>query len=382
MRPFNFPPLKMPEGIGELRQQVRDFLKSELTHLSAAERAQSWTGFDAKFSARLGQQGWIGMVWPKAFGGGGRSLLERYAVLEELLVAGAPVGAHWIADRQSGALLLRFGTEKLQYQYLPAMARGELFFCIGMSEANAGSDLASVKTHATKVDGGWLINGSKLWTTNVDKAHMMIALVRTSKHGESRHAGLSQFLIDLKSPGVTINPIVDHTGASHFGEMFLTDVFVPDDMLLGKEGDGWKQVTAELALERSGPERYLSSYRLFHALLAATEGRQDLSDQTVGLVGSLAAELWTLRQMSISVVGQLARGETPATEAAIVKDLGAAFEQGLPHRVQATLGDDVQIDNHPALEAVLNYLLKASPSFSLRGGTKEILRNIIAKGVL
>jgi len=376
---LNFTPLKMPSDVGVLRQQVREFLSTELAAMTGPQRAHSWSGFDAEFSRKLGQKNWIGMMWPQKYGGHERSAIERYVVIEELLAAGAPVAAHWIADRQSGAQLLRYGNETLLQRYLPEMARGELYFCIGMSEPNAGSDLASIKTIAQRVEGGWLINGAKLWTTNVERAHMMIALVRTSKDEKNRHGGLSQFLIDLSSPGVEVKGISDHQGERDFGEVFLTDVLVADEMLLGNEGDGWSQVNAELALERSGPERYLSSYRLIEELL--TSVADDPSDIVVNMMGDIASELWTLRQMSMSVAGQLSQGGNPTLEAAIVKDLGACFEQNLPVIVQAALGEDVSIDRDSSLYQVLSYLLRASPAFSLRGGTREILRGIIAKGM-
>lgn len=381
---LSFTPLAMPPEIGALRQQVRAFLSEELSDMSAVQRARSWSGFDAEFSRKLGEQGWIGMTWPEQYGGHERSAIERYVVIEELLAAGAPVAAHWIADRQSGAQLLRYGSDELKQRYLPAMARGELYFCIGMSEPNAGSDLASIKTTATRVEGGWQVNGAKLWTTHVEKAQVMIALVRTSKRDEkNRHGGMSQILIDLSSPGVEVRGITDHQGDCHFGEVFLNEVLVDEHMLLGVEGEGWSQVNAELALERSGPERYMSSYRLLHQLLVAM--KDDPSELVVNAVGEIAAEFWTLRQMSMSVAGQLSRGENPSLEAAIVKDLGACFEQRLPALVQAILGDDVMAEpvGEPdgELYEVLSYLLRASPSFSLRGGTREILRGIIAKGL-
>jgi alkylation response protein AidB-like acyl-CoA dehydrogenase len=377
---FRFTPLEMPADIGQLRTQVRAFLDEELSGMTGLERARSWSGFDAEFSRKLGEKGWIGMMWPQQYGGHERSAIERYVVIEELLAAGAPVAAHWIADRQSGAQLLRYGSEDIIQRYVPAMARGELFFCIGMSEPNAGSDLASIKTSATRVEGGWQINGAKLWTTHVEKAHMMIALVRTSKRDDSnRHGGMSQFLIDLSTPGVEVRGITDHQGESHFGEVFLNDVVVGEDMLLGTEGEGWSQVNAELALERSGPERYLSSYRLLEELLLAV--KEDPSETVITMLGEMAAEFWTLRQMSMSVAGQLSRGENPSLEATIVKDLGACFEQKLPATVQANLGDDVACTKDSSLHQVLSFLLRASPSFSLRGGTREILRGIIAKGL-
>jgi alkylation response protein AidB-like acyl-CoA dehydrogenase len=379
MGTFNFEPLELPPETRVLREELRAFLREELAEATPRERARSWSGYDAGFSRRLGANGWIGMTWPRAYGGHERSALERYVVIEELLAAGAPVAAHWIADRQSGALLLRYGTEEMRRRYLPAMARGELYCCIGMSEPGSGSDLASIRTHATPTDGGWLVNGSKLWTTYADRAQLMIALVRTRRTEDSRHAGLSQLLIDLASPGISVRAIVDHTGGEHFAEVFFTDVFVPEAMLLGQEGEGWVQVNAELALERSGPERYLSSYRLLEELVRAAG--EHPPPQLTELIGNLTAELWTLRQMSLSVAGQLARGATPSLEAAVVKDLGARFEQEMPPLVQAALDGETDTPAGRALEQVLDYLLRASPSFSLRGGTREILRGIIARGL-
>jgi len=376
---FNFTPLKMPPDVASLRRAVRAFLDTELAELKAVDKAQSWAGYSADFSRKLAAKGWVGMTWPKALGGSEASALHRYVVIEELLAAGAPVAAHWIADRQSGTLLVRYASEAVQQRFVPAMARGEMFFCIGMSEPNSGSDLASIKTKAHRVDGGWVINGSKLWTTNAHRSQIMIALVRTTAQGQARHAGLSQFIIDLSSEGVKINSIADHLGARHFGEIFFDNVFVSDDMLLGAEGDGWNQVNSELALERSGPERYLSSYRLFAELLESLDGECD--DATTQTIGEITADLWTLRQMSMSIAGQLAEGSEPSLEASMVKDLGACFEQNLPHSVQAGIGASIPSDRDSDLSETLSYLLMASPAFSLRGGTREILRGIIARGL-
>jgi len=378
MQNFSFVPAEMPAGTAALREEVRTFLRGQLTTLSAVQRAHSWMGFDADFSRKLGARGWIGMAWPKRYGGHERSALERYVVLEELLAAGAPVAAHWIADRQSGPLLLRFGTEEQRQRFLPAIARGEQYFCIGFSEPDTGSDLAAVRTRARKVAGGWRVDGTKLWTTLADRAHVMIALVRTSGETDARRVGLSQLLIELASPGITVRPVLDLAGESHFNEVVFNDVWVGDEMLIGREGQGWQQATAELSLERSGPERYLSSYQLMLELLAAA-GPQP-SEAVRLLIGELSCELWTLRQMSLSVAGQLASGKDPALEAAIVKDLGSCFEQRLPTAVQAILDESLQGTN-AALLGVMKYLLQTSPSFSLRGGTREILRGIIARGL-
>ena len=376
MTSFRFDPVELPAGVPALRDELRTFLAAELPAQPAERRANCWAQFDADFSRKLGARGWIGMVWPKRYGGHERGALERYVVLEELLAAGAPVAAHWIADRQSGMAILRYGSEAQRERWLPGMVRGEVYTCIGMSEPGAGSDLASVRTRATRVDGGWRISGQKIWTTHARHCQLMIALVRTRPDAE-KHAGLSQFLIEIATPGVRVRPIVDLVGDAHFSEVFFDDAFVPDGALLGPEGAGWKQVTGELSLERSGPERYLSSFALFVELLRAAGPAP--GETLRALIGRSAAQLWTLRQMSLSVAGQLAAGRDPMLEAAVVKDLGNEFEQELPRLVQAAIGDDLA--RHSDLARVLAYLLQVAPSFSLRGGTREILRGIIARGL-
>jgi alkylation response protein AidB-like acyl-CoA dehydrogenase len=384
MSAFAFDPVALPASIGALREEVRAFLRDELCERIPAERrANSWSVFDAAFSRKLARRGWIGMTWPRRYGGAERSALERYVLLEELLAAGAPVGAHWIADRQSGPALLRYGSEAQRERFLPAIVNAECFFCIGMSEPNAGSDLASVRTRGVKTADGWRITGQKLWTTHAQRAHMMIALVRTGTEDDKakRHEGLSQFLVDMKTPGITVRPIPDLAGEVHFNEVFFDDVRVPHDMLLGQEGQGWQQCTSELSLERSGPERYLSSHALFVELMRSAAAPADTSDVLRQAIGRMAAEIWTLRQMSLSVAGQLSAGRDPAVEAAVVKDLGNSFEQDLPRRVQAIADTGLALEDDTPLARVLALLLQTSPSFSLRGGTREILRGIIARGL-
>ena len=378
MTGVRFAPVVLPPAAVAMRARIRAFIAAQAPLGDAPLRANSWSVGDAAFSRKLGAAGFIGMTWPAQYGGGGYSVLERYVVQEELLAAGAPVGMHWIADRQTGALLLRFGTEEQRARYLPAMARGEIFTCIGMSEPQAGSDLAAVRTNAARVAGGWRVNGQKLWTSNAHHSALMVTLVRTTP-GSERHQGLTQLLVDLRAPGITIRPILDLTGAHAFNEVFFDDIFVPDSMLLGREGDGWAQVTAELALERSGPERYLSSFALLRELVRAVGPCPD--DATAGLIGRAVAEMWTLRGMSLAVAARIAAGEGAATEAAIVKDMGNLFEQELPRLVQAGLPGGVDLDSHPDLARTLALLVQTAPSFSLRGGTREILRGIIARGL-
>lgn len=377
------PPGILPPEAETLRAEVRAFLDEHLADYPSVKRARSWSGSDPAFSRLMGKQGWIGMTWPNQYGGGGRSALERYVVLEEMLAAGAPVAAHWIADRQSGPLLLNFGTEDQRQRILPAITRGECFFCIGMSEPNSGSDLASIRTRAEHTAEGWRVNGSKIWTSKAHLAHYMIALVRTRPTDpENRHAGLSQFLIDMTTPGITVRPIRNMTGEDMFNEVFLDDVIVPDDMLIGTEGGGWGQVTAELAFERSGPERYLSSHQLLVELVRELEA--DPTPTNAREIGRLAAHMAALRQMSLAVATLLQAGQSPNLAAELVKELGVAFEQDLPGRAQALvdrtplLGED---GNGTDFDQVLAYITQASRSFSLRGGTREIIRGIIARGL-
>jgi alkylation response protein AidB-like acyl-CoA dehydrogenase len=219
---------------------VRAFLAEERAADHWRPRADVWlSGWDERFSRELGRRGWLGMTIPAEYGGAGASPLDRYVVTEELLAAGAPVAAHWVADRQIGPSLLRFGTEAQRRRFLPGIVAGEVYFGIGMSEPDAGSDLAAVRTKAEKVDGGWALTGTKVWTSGAHHAHAFFALARSSPRDESnRHAGLSQFLVELDSPGVRIRPIPLLTGAHHFNEVVFDRVFVPDDMVFGEIGAG------------------------------------------------------------------------------------------------------------------------------------------------
>jgi alkylation response protein AidB-like acyl-CoA dehydrogenase len=379
MRTFHFDPSDLPPETESLRTEVRAFLRETLGDERPLRRARSWGGFDREFSRKIGSRGWIGMTWPKRYGGHERSALERYVVLEEMLAAGAPVSAHWVADRQSGPLLLRFGTEAQRERFLPRIAQGELAFAIGMSEPDSGSDLASIRTRAERTDGGYRVNGTKVWTSNAHLSDYMIALFRTQSIPGKKHEGLTQFLVDVKSPGINIRPIIDLSGAHHFNEVVFQDVFVPEDMRVGAEGGGWAQVTTELAFERSGPERYLSSFALLTELVR--EASKTPSERASVTVGRLVAHLATLRQMSVAVAGMLQAGKNPNLEAAVVKDLGTNYEQETPEVVHALLGVEPTLAHGSELQRVLAYLVQTAPSFSLRGGTREILRGIIARGL-
>lgn len=370
---FTIFPFDVPGDVDALRAEVREFLSRHKVKLGVPN---CWVVGDPEFSKALGTAGFLGMTLPKAVGGHDRHPLERYVVIEELLAVGAPVGAHWIADRQTAPLILRYGSAEAKANYLPGMCAGEIFACIGLSEPGAGSDLASVRSTARLTADGWRLSGQKIWTSGAHLSHVMLALVR-SEEGSERNAGLSQFLIPMDAPGVMIRPIIDMAGEHHFNEVFFDDVLLPEWALVGTRGQGWSQATAELALERSGPERYLSSHVLMTALIDAAGPNPE--PQLRGLIGELTAELWTLRQMSMSTAAKLAAGEDPMVEASMVKDLGNSFEQALPQRVQALV--DCPALRQDDLARLMRSLLIAAPSFSLRGGTREIIRGIIARGL-
>lgn len=362
------------------RSDVKAFLQTELPDAPIDVRSRSWLAFDADFSRKLARRGWVGVTLPRQYGGAELDAFCRFVLVEELLAAGAPVGAHWIADRQSGPLILKFGSDAQKEKYLPLICRGEIFFGIGMSEPNSGSDLASVSSRAVRTETGWRLNGRKIWTTNGHKCDYIIALVRTSGTSADRHGGLSQFIVDMKQPGVTVRPVTDLTGDAHFSEIFFDDVELPEDALIGQAGDGWNQVTAELAFERSGPERLYSSIVLLDGwrkhLRESGQWEQHLEK-----LGQFTSHLATLRQMSIAVTAKLAAGESPVVEAALVKDIGTEFEQAIPAAIEAAMASD---PNHACSDELLRataYVSHMAPTFSLRGGTREILRGMIARGL-
>ncbi|OBI40840.1 acyl-CoA dehydrogenase family protein [Mycobacterium sp. E796] len=355
-----------------LRAEVRQFLAEQRAAGLFTPSVDAWlTGWDETFTAALAARGWLGMTVPARYGGHGRSFLERFVVTEELLAAGAPVAAHWIADRQIVPSLLKYGSELQKMEFLPRIVRGECFFGIGMSEPDSGSDLASVRTRATPVEGGWALTGTKVWTSGAHRAHAFIALARTAPMDPAnRHGGLSQFIVDLRSPDVHVRPIISMNGAHHFNEVILDEAFVADTMVFGEIGSGWRQVTSELSFERSGPERFLSTF----VLLA--EAAEYIATQRISRdnhLGALVARVAALHHMSSAVAGALQRHDPADVCAAVVKVLGTGTE-----------GDIAEFaDLCGCSDAMFSTLVRAAldqrPGFTLRGGTNEVLRGVIAR---
>lgn len=362
--------------LDELRGRVREFLAEQIAAGSFVPAVDTWlTRADPEFTRALAARGWLGMTIPEQYGGHGRTFLERYVVTEELLAAGAPVATHWIADRQAAPSLLEYGTEDQKQRFLPGIAAGEICWAIGMSEPDTGSDLASVRTRGTWVDGGWRISGTKLWTSGAHHADAFFALVRTAPlDTEHRHDGLSQFIVLLDSPGVTVRPVISMSGHHHFNEVVLDEVFIPDELVFGEIGRGWRQVTGELGYERSGPERFLSTLGVLDGLVDAVAADEAPADPRIGAtLGRMVA----LRRMSTAVAESLQRGEKADLSASVVKILGTTVEGDI-----ADLADEIV--GYAADDRIAD-LIRAGvwqrPGFTLRGGTNEILRGVVARGL-
>lgn len=369
--------------LAKLRMSIRDFLTADRASFGWEPAVDSWLAkWDPDFSARLAGAGFVGLTIPTEYGGHGLGHLHRYVVTEELLAHGAPVAAHWIADRQVAPGLLAYGSEEQRRGLLPRIVAAKLYSAIGMSEHGAGSDLAAVKTRAVATDGGWLLAGTKVWTSGAHVAHQIVVLARTSPPDpQHRHAGFSQFIVPTDAAGIRISPIRLMNGEHHFNEVTFDDVFVADSDVLGEIGNGWHQVTAELSFERSGPERILSTATLIFAALRALDG-QIVDDRTAAEVGDLMARMISLRQLSVSVARTLSEGRDAASRAALVKDLGTRFEQDSVELV-ADLIDciDPRSSHAERLRGLLATARLHSPLFTLRGGTNEVLRGLVAKGM-
>jgi 3-oxocholest-4-en-26-oyl-CoA dehydrogenase alpha subunit len=369
-----------------LRDEVRAFLAADLPRGTFLPGLGFNAAKDPAFSRRLGEMGWLGMALPAAYGGHDRSAVDRFIVVEELLRWGAPVGHHWVADRQSGPVIAKFGTEAQKQRFLPGICRGELSFCIGMSEPDSGSDLASISSKAVRVDGGWVLDGRKVWTTSAHEHDWIIVLCRTTPKGESpdNRVGLSQLIVDLRGPGVTATPIPFIDGTADFCEVVFDSVFVPDDLVLGSIGEGWAQNTSELAYERGGPDRWLSSYLLIEELLRRDGSHTDgafVSNDLLDLLGDAVANYWVLHNLSLSVARSIDKGEAPAIESSLVKEMGTRFEQDVVTAVLAYLDQAPNTADTSILGQLVMTSALTQPSFTVRGGTNEVLRSVVSKGL-
>ncbi|HMN79094.1 MAG TPA: acyl-CoA dehydrogenase family protein [Burkholderiaceae bacterium] len=374
-------PERLDGPLAALRREVRAFVREELERGGFEPQCDSWLrGADRAFSRRLGERGWLGMTWPRRYGGHERSQRERFVVIEELLAAGAPVAGHWVAERQVGPSILRHGTEEMRLALLPPIARGESVFGACYSEPDVGSDLASVRTRAERVDGGWRIHGTKVWTSQGHVADKLIVLCRTGEPDGIKHRGLSMLIVELPAQGVTIRPILLLTGEHHFNQVTFDGVFVPDSRVLGAAGEGWKVITGDLAFERSGPERFMSTLPLLDELIGKAQSMPP-DDRAAAAIGELVSRYWSLRSMSIGVAALMERGADPNTEAALVKDLGTRFEADVAHAARDLFDVVPTLASADRFERFVAESVLHSPAYTLRGGANEILRGIVARGL-
>lgn len=329
----------------------------------------SWiNGFSAEFSRTLAEHGWIGMTWPEEHGGGGRPNIERIIMGEEMISVGAPIAASWFADRQMGPGLIAFGTDEQRAEFLPGILSGETTWCIGMSEPDAGSDLASLKTSAVRDGDHWVVNGQKIWTSFAAVADYCYLICRTSSEGPP-HRGVSEIIVPMELPGIEVRPIKDMTANEHFCEVFFTDVRVPIENLVGVEGDAFKQTMAQLEHERGGIDRLVSNRPLFDRAVAVADGDDPIVRQEI-------AALEIGYRLGRILVYREALKQAPAGFSAATKCFCTEHEQRVADFAARILGPAATAD------AELAKAIAYAPGYTIMGGTSNIMRNILGERLL
>jgi alkylation response protein AidB-like acyl-CoA dehydrogenase len=350
-------------------------LAAEATALAASwsqvtdRREDSWlVGDDPAFSAELARRGWLGMTWPTAVGGGGRSALERFVVFEALIAGGAPVARSWFADRQIGPTLLQFGTDEQRAAYLPGIIDGTSSWCIGMSEPDAGSDVAAIATRAVRNGDTWMVDGQKIWTSGAERARYCYLVCRTDPDAPA-HEGLSELIVPMDSPGITVVPITDATAGRHFCEVFFDGVQVPATNLVGTQNNAFCQIMRQMEHERGGIDRLVSNRALYLDAQAAADTTDPLVRQELAALesGYRIGRLLVLRE----VLGQAPRGFSAAT-----KTFCTEFEQRVAAFCAQVAGPAALLDGRVATNSVY------APAYTLMGGTTQVLRNILGERVL
>ncbi len=370
------------EGQNKFRQEVRDFLEREIKKGYWVPTCDAWVqGFNPDFTKRVAQKGWIGLTWPKKYGGQERSHVDRLILTEEMLRYGAPAACHWISDRQVGGAILSFGSEELKQEFLPRIVRGEIYFGLGMSEPEAGSDLASLQTRAVEDGDYYVINGQKTWTSCASFAHYFDVYARTDPSAP-KHRGISEFIVDARSPGVTRIPMVDITGTEAWNDIFFDNVRVHKKYLVGEKNRGFYQVLHQLDYERSGMERLMGNYPLFEALLQFVKENK-LSRRPVirNKLAQLQIEFEVGRLLIYRVALVMDEGRAPNWESAMSKAYCTEFEKRLAAVAMEILGPYGQLTSNSKLAPLRGMALHSylgSKGYSLQAGTTEILKNILA----
>ena len=369
------------------RQEVGDFLEGELRQGLWQPSCDAWImNYSPEFTKRVAAKGWIGLTWPKESGGQGRSYIERLILTEEMLRYGAPAACHWFADRQIGGSILAYGTEEQKRELLPKILKGEAYVGLGMSEPEAGSDLASLRTKATEDGDDYVIDGQKMWTSGGRFMNYIYLVARTDPEAP-KHRGISEFIVDKSLAGITIVPTLDITGSEAWNEVFFDSVRVPKSCLIGEKNRGFYQILNQLDYERSGLERLMGNYPLFATLIQFTKetkrNGKPLSQDTLirHKLAQLQIEFEVGRLLTYRVGLVVDEGRAPNWEAAMAKAYSTTFEQHLASVAMGILGLYGQLLAESKLAPILgmaphSYL--GSKGYSLQAGTSEILRNIVA----
>lgn len=332
------------------------------------------------FNRRLASKGWLAPGWPREYGGLGLGPVEQLIFNEELAYARAPDGGRTPAVGYAGPTIMRFGTEEQKRRHLPAIARWDVVWCQGFSEPESGSDLASLRTSAVRDGDGWILNGTKIWTSHGHYADWMYLLARTDPVAP-KHRGISYFLLDLRSPGVTFRPLLNMAGRKGFGQFFFENVRLPSDALLGEENRGWYLATTTLDLERMNIANAGSAQRAVDDLASFLRQEPVARVAHRQTVAALAVEVAVGRALSYRVAGMLARGLVPNQEASALKLFLSELDQRVAAAGVRILGPYGQLLPDSPWARLAGWFALASMTSVARtiaGGTSEVQRNIIA----
>jgi alkylation response protein AidB-like acyl-CoA dehydrogenase len=378
---------RLSEEQEKFRQEVRDFLEAEIKQGLWEPSCDAWImGHDPEFTKRVSKKGWIGLTWPKEYGGQGRSYIDRLILTEEMLRYGAPAACHWFADRQIGGAIVHYGTDEQKKELLPMILRGEAYVGLGMSEPDAGSDLASLKTKATEDGEEFIIDGQKTWTSGGSHMNWIYLVARTDPEAP-KHKGISEFFFRTDLSGVNVVPIHDITGGVHFNEVFFENVHIPKTSLIGERNRGFYQILNQLDYERSGMERLMANYPLFEALInyvkeTKRKGQPLSKDPLVrAKLAQLKIELEIGRLHMYRVAMVMDEGRAPNWESSMSKAYGTAFEQrlaGAAIEITGLYGQLSPESKWAPMHGMAYHSYLSSKGYSLQAGSSEVLKNILA----
>ena len=373
---------RFTEEQAKFRQGVRDFLADEIKKGYWEPACDAWVqGFNPEFTRRVAQRGWIGLTWPEEYCGQGRSHIDRLILTEEMLRYGAPAACHWFGDRQVGGAILSLGSEELKKEFLPRIVKGEAYFGLGMSEPGTGSDLASLQTRAVEDGDYYVVNGQKTWTSCASFSGYFDIYARTDPEAP-RHRGISEFIVDAKSPGVSRIPMIDISGTEAWNDVFFDNVRVHKRYLVGERNRGFYQVLHQLDYERSGMERLMGNYPLFEAVIQfARENGLSRDALTRNKLAQLQIEFEVGRLLIYRVAMVMEEGRAPNWESSMSKAYCTEFEKRLACVAMEILGPYGQLkwdSKFVPLRGMALHSYLGSKGYSLQAGTTEILKNILA----